>query len=89
MFVGYSPERNDPGMKDIFINNIPKLVSGHSNKCLEITNNVYKIIFDKTVKMHSIRLAEMTKLYENIYRAINIGFVNEMKKSVYQDEFRD
>ena len=53
-------------MKDIFINNIPKLVSGHSNKCLEITNNVYKIIFDKTVKMHSIRLAEMTKLYENI-----------------------
>ncbi len=80
MFVGYSPERNDPGMKDIFINNIPKLVSGHSNKCLEITNNVYKIIFDKTVKMHSIRLAEMTKLYENIYRAINIGFVNEMKK---------
>ena len=45
-----------------------------------MTDKVYKLIFNKTVKMKSIRLAEMTKLYENIYRAINIGFVNEMKK---------
>ena len=79
-YVGYSPERNDPGIKDIYINDIPKIVSGYSKNCLEITQNVYKIIFKKTVLMKNIRLAEMTKLYENIYRAINIGFVNEMKK---------
>ena len=79
-FVGYSPERNDPGLKDIYINDIPKLVSGYSKRCLGITDNVYKIIFKKTVPIKNIRLAEMTKLYENIYRAINIGFVNEMKK---------
>ena len=40
---------------------------------------IYKIAFKETVVMNSMRLAEMTKLYENIYRAINIGFVNEMK----------
>ena len=79
-FIGYSPERNDPGMKNVFINKIPKLVSGHTKICQELTDKVYKLIFNKTVKMKSIRLAEMTKLYENIYRAINIGFVNEMKK---------
>ena len=45
LFVGYSPERNDPGIKDIFINKIPKLVSGHSNKCLEITRNDLQNIF--------------------------------------------
>jgi UDP-N-acetyl-D-glucosamine dehydrogenase len=79
-YIGYSPERNDPGIKDIYINDIPKLVSGYTKSCLEITENVYKIIFKKTVRVKNIRLAEMTKLYENIYRAINIGFVNEMKK---------
>ena len=40
---------------------------------------IYKIAFKETVVMKSMRLAEMTKLYENIYRAVNIGFVNEMK----------
>ncbi len=79
-FVGYSPERNDPALKDININKIPKLVSGFSKKCLRLTDSVYKIAFKETVIMESIKLAEMTKLYENIYRAINIGFVNEMKK---------
>ena len=78
-FVGYSPERNDPALKDLNINKIPKLVSGFSKKCLNLTNMIYKIAFKETVVMNSMRLAEMTKLYENIYRAINIGFVNEMK----------
>ena len=79
-FVGYSPERNDPSIQTIKIDKIPKLVSGYSKNCLRATNMIYKIIFKKTVIMKSLRLAEMTKLYENIYRAINIGFVNEMKK---------
>ncbi len=79
-FVGYSPERNDPGLKSIKISNIPKLVSGHTKKCLLLTKLVYSTIFRRTVQMKSIRQTEMTKLYENIYRAINISFVNEMKK---------
>ncbi len=78
-FVGYSPERNDPALKDLNIHKIPKLVSGFSKRCLNYTNMIYKIAFKETVVMNSMRLAEMTKLYENIYRAINIGFVNEMK----------
>ena len=79
-FVGYSPERNDPGLKSIKISNITKLVSGYSKKCSVITNLLYKIIFTKTFLMESMRQTEMTKLYENIYRAVNISFVNEMKK---------
>jgi len=78
-FVGYSPERNDPALKDINIHKIPKLVSGFTNRCRNLTNMIYKIAFKETVVMKSMRLAEMTKLYENIYRAVNIGFVNEMK----------
>lgn len=80
LFVGYSPERNDPSLKNINIEKIPKLVSGYSRNCLAVTNLLYKIIFKRTVIMSTLRMAEMTKLYENIYRAINIGFVNEMKK---------
>ncbi len=79
-FVGYSPERNDPALKEINLHKIPKLVSGFTKRCLNLTNMVYKIAFRETVLMKSMRLAEMTKLYENIYRAVNIGFVNEMKK---------
>ena len=79
-FVGYSPERNDPGLTHIKINEIPKLVSGYTKKCLNLTNSVYKIIFNKTVVMSSLQQAEMTKIYENIYRSVNICFVNEMKK---------
>ena len=62
------------------ISNITKLVSGYSKKCSVITNLLYKIIFNKTFLMESMRQTEMTKLYENIYRAVNISFVNEMKK---------
>ncbi len=78
-FLAYSPERNDPGLS-INMSLIPKIVSGYSSNCLNIAANVYKIIFNKIIKVSSIEVAEMTKIYENVYRAINIGFVNEMKK---------
>ena len=64
------------------MNLIPKIVSGYSSNCLNIAAGVYKIIFKKIVKVSSIEVAEMTKIYENVYRAINIGFVNEMKKKL-------
>lgn len=79
-FLGYSPERNDPGQKKYPIRHIPKIVSGLTDNCLKIVNSIYGKIFVKTVKVKSIEVAEITKLYENIYRAVNIGFVNEMKK---------
>ena len=78
-FLGYSPERNDPGL-DLKLSTIPKIVSGYTKNCLNLVNKIYKVIFKTTVTMSSIELAEMTKIYENIYRSVNIGFVNEMKK---------
>lgn len=78
-FVGYSPEREDPGNERYTTKTIPKVVSGHTKKCLEITNNLYKRIVDETVPVSSTRVAEMTKILENIHRAVNIGLVNELK----------
>tara|TARA_B100001175_G_scaffold251358_1_gene218707 strand:- start:20213 stop:21493 length:1281 start_codon:yes stop_codon:yes gene_type:complete len=82
-FLAYSPERNDPGLS-IKMNSIPKIVSGYSPNCLNLIGKVYKIIFKKIIKVSSIEIAEMTKIYENVYRAINIGFVNEMKKICFK-----
>tara|TARA_Y100001980_G_C14554102_1_gene340234 strand:- start:1244 stop:2554 length:1311 start_codon:yes stop_codon:yes gene_type:complete len=78
-FVGYSPEREDPGNKEFTTKNIPKVVSGHTPICLDLTNKVYEQIVDKTVPVSSPKVAEMTKILENIHRAVNIGLVNELK----------
>lgn len=78
-YLGYSPEREDPGNKKFNISNIVKLVSGHTKKCLKLTDKLYKSIGIKTYKVSNIQTAEMTKLYENIFRSVNIGLVNEMK----------
>lgn len=77
LFIGYSPERIDPGSK-IETSAVPKIVSGFTKNCLKITNTFYKVFF-KTVKVKDLKTAEITKLYENIYRSVNIGLVNEMK----------
>ena len=78
-FIGYSPEREDPGNKHYTTRNIPKVVSGFTANCLEITQNLYDQIVDTTVPVSSPRVAEMTKILENIHRAVNIGLVNELK----------
>lgn len=78
-FISFSPERNDPGLK-LDIKKIPKIVSGYSKKCLQRSYNLYKNIFDTVIKVDSLEIAEMTKIYENVFRSVNIGFVNEMKK---------
>ena len=80
IFLAYSPEREDPGNKNFTIakGNIPKIISGYSSNCLELAKILYSSI-TKIVKVKSIKTAEFTKLLENVYRSINIGFVNEMK----------
>jgi UDP-N-acetyl-D-glucosamine dehydrogenase len=78
-FIGYSPEREDPGNKNFSVQSIPKVVSGFTPNCLEITQTLYDQVVDTTVPVSSPRVAEMTKILENIHRAVNIGLVNELK----------
>lgn len=79
VFVVYSPEREDPGNPTFAATNIPKVVGGHTPTCLEAGEALYNAAFDTVVPVSSTQVAEMTKLLENIYRAVNIGLVNELK----------
>ncbi len=79
VFLVYSPEREDPGNPDFETATIPKLIGGHTPVCLEVGMALYGQVVDRLVPMSSTRAAEMTKLLENIHRAVNIGLVNEMK----------
>ena len=78
-FLVFSPEREDPGNPDFHGTGIPKVVGGHSPACLEQGVAAYGSIYNKVVPTSSTRVAEMVKLLENIFRAVNIGLVNEMK----------
>jgi UDP-N-acetyl-D-glucosamine dehydrogenase len=77
-FLAYSPEREDPNNPDFTTSTIPKVVGGHTSKCLKAAKALYDNIV-KTVPVSSTKVAEASKLLENIYRAVNIALVNEMK----------
>lgn len=79
IFVVYSPEREDPGNPDFETRTIPKVIGGHTPACLEVGMALYQPAIDQVVPVSSTKAAEMTKLLENIHRAVNIGLVNEMK----------
>ncbi|XKE47238.1 nucleotide sugar dehydrogenase [Halomonas organivorans] len=79
LFLIYSPEREDPGNPDFETRTIPKVVGGHTPACREVGVALYSTAIDQLVPVSSTRAAEMTKLLENIHRAVNIGLVNEMK----------
>lgn len=79
VFLVFSPEREDPGNPNFTTRTIPKVVGGYSKACLEIGMALYGGVIDKVVAVSSTKAAEMTKLLENIHRAVNIGLVNEMK----------
>ncbi|WP_339512628.1 UDP-N-acetyl-D-glucosamine 6-dehydrogenase [Pseudomonas sp. RL_15y_Pfl2_60] len=79
IFLVYSPEREDPGNPDFETRTIPKVIGGHTESCLEVGIALYEQAIDKVVSVSSTKAAEMTKLLENIHRAVNIGLVNEMK----------
>lgn len=79
LYLIFSPEREDPGNKNFNTQTIPKIVGGCTPDCADIGQALYKNAVDKVVMVSSARTAEMTKLLENIHRAVNIGLVNEMK----------
>ncbi|WP_322867899.1 nucleotide sugar dehydrogenase [Aquicoccus sp. G2-2] len=79
IFLVYSPEREDPGNAKFTTNTIPKVVGGHTPACLEVGKALYGQVIDHIVPVTSTKAAEMTKLLENIHRAVNIGLVNELK----------
>lgn len=78
-YLAFSPEREDPNNKDFKTSTIPKVVGGITDTCLVLAKTLYDAIFDKTVPVTSTKVAEATKLLENIYRAVNIALVNELK----------
>ena len=78
-FLGYSPEREDPGNKGFTTSRIPKVVSGVTPSCKKTAIALYRQVIQKVVPVSSPRVAELTKLLENIYRSVNIALVNELK----------
>ena len=78
-YVGFSPEREDPGNKQFKTHQIPKVVSGINEESRAFVKEVYEKMFEKVVGVSSPRVAEMSKLLENIYRCVNIALVNELK----------
>jgi len=79
VFLVYSPEREDPGNVNFSTASIPKVCGGDTPNCLDAGEALYHSVIDNVVKVSSTRVAEMTKLLENIHRSVNIGLVNEMK----------
>ena len=79
VFLVFSPEREDPGNSSFTTRSIPKICGGCTPECLRVGLALYGQVIDKVVPVSSTRTAELTKLLENIHRAVNIGLVNEMK----------
>ena len=78
-FLGFSSERINPGKNEDSIQKVPKVVSGFSKNCLKVISDFYGKSFNEIVISKSVEIAEFSKLVENIYRSVNIGFINEMK----------
>ena len=77
-YLGYSPERIDPGRPNQSIRNTPKVVAGITIECLELIRLFYESIVDKVIPVSNTKAAEMVKLLENTFRATNVALVNEI-----------
>ncbi len=78
VFIAFSPERIDPGNPTYNVHNTPKVVGGVTPHCSDVAINLYSSSIEKVVKVSSPTTAEMVKLLENTFRAVNIGLVNEI-----------
>jgi UDP-N-acetyl-D-glucosamine dehydrogenase len=81
-YLAYSPEREDPGNPNSKEAIVPKVIAGYTENCLLRAEQLYSIAVEQTVPVSSCRVAEATKLMENIFCSANIALVNELK-SVY------
>jgi UDP-N-acetyl-D-glucosamine dehydrogenase len=77
--LAFSPEREDPANEQSKVKSIPKVVGGYTQRCLERAMALYAKAIDTLVPVSSCRVAEATKLLENIFRSVNIALVNELK----------
>ncbi len=77
-FLAFSPERVDPGNEKWNTKNVPKVVGGHTPACTALAKALYSASIDTVIEVSSPKVAEMVKLLENTFRAVNIGLVNEL-----------
>src|SRR6185436_16157089 len=82
-YLGFSPERVDPGNKQFQTHNIPKVVGGVSKPSTDVAAALYQTIVNQVHRVSSARVAETAKLLENTFRSVNIGLVNEMAQLCY------
>ena len=78
-FLAFSPEREDPGREDYTTTSTPKVVGGVDAASGDLAQSLYDLVIARTVRVSSARAAEASKLTENIFRAVNIALVNELK----------
>jgi len=78
IFLAYSPERIDPANKIYGVRNTPKVIGGITKECVNVAKALYGNVVDSIVKVSSTQAAEMVKLLENTFRAVNIGLINEI-----------
>ena len=78
-YLAFSPEREDPGNKKFYTTNIPKIVGGVNKDSGDLALAMYEKVIQQTVRVGNARTAEAVKLTENIFRAVNIAMVNELK----------
>jgi UDP-N-acetyl-D-glucosamine dehydrogenase len=83
-FLAFSPERVDPGNQTYTTRNIPKIVGGYGPASTEAAAALYAAIVSKVIPVSSTRVAEMVKLLENTFRAVNIGLVNEIAQMCHK-----
>ena len=76
--LAFSPERIDPGRTDYTLRTTPKLLGGLSEACTERARDLYELICDDVVVLSTLEAAELSKLLENVFRSVNIAFVNEL-----------
>ena len=77
-FVAFSPERIDPGRTDYTVKTTPKLVGGMTPACTERARQLYELVCNEVVVVSTPEAAELSKLLENVFRSVNIAFVNEL-----------
>jgi len=83
-FLAFSPERVDPGNRQFTTKNIPKIVGGVGESSTKTAAALYEATVDRVVQVSSTRVAEMVKLLENTFRAVNIGLVNEIAQMCHK-----